>query len=145
MINDAPTMQSASANYSPVKIAVLAPRWLQEALSILLLSEDSLMLVTNAQTEDELFAQSLSQIPDIIVIDADFRLNKALEQITRIKTKLQSANCIMLVDQANQDRPLTEAGADAVILKGSPPSYLLEIIKQIAEKRWIEIKGKSKP
>ena len=84
-------------------------------------------------------------MPDIIVIDADRRLNKAVEQITRIKAKLHSANYLMLVDQTSQYSPLTEAGADVVILKGSPPSNILEIIKQIAEKRRIEAKEKSKP
>jgi DNA-binding NarL/FixJ family response regulator len=144
MVNNVPSWQPASENYSPVKIAILAPRWLQEALSILLLSEDSFMLVANTQNEGVLFSLPLSQLPDIIVIDADRRLNKAVEQITRIKTKLHSANYLVLVDQTSQYSPLTEAGADVVILKGSPPSNILETIRQVAEKRRIGTKGKSK-
>jgi DNA-binding NarL/FixJ family response regulator len=145
MVNNVPEWQPVSENYAPIKIAILAPRWLQEALSILLRSEDSFMLAANTQNEDVLFSLPLSQSPDIIVIDADRRLNKAVEQIARIKTKLDSANYLMLVDQTNQYGPLTEAGADVVILKGSPPSAILEIIKQVAEKRRIEAKGKSTP
>jgi DNA-binding NarL/FixJ family response regulator len=145
MINNIPSWQSASENYTPVKLAILAPRWLQEALGILLLSEDTFTLVANTQNEDALFLLSSSQMPDIILIDTNRRLNKAVEQITRIKAKIQSANYVMLVDQTSQNRPLTEAGADAVILKGSPPSSILEMIKQVAEKRRIETKGKSKP
>jgi DNA-binding NarL/FixJ family response regulator len=143
MVNNLPSWQPVSENYSPVKIAILAPRWLQEALSILLLSEDSFLLVANTRNEDVLFSLPIPQLPDIIVIDADRRLNKAVEQITRVKTKLNSANYLMLVDQTSQYSPLTEAGADAVILKGSPPSNILEIIRQIAEKRGIEAKEKS--
>ena len=145
MVNNVPSWQSASENYSPVKIAILAPRWLQEALSVLLLSEESFMLVANTRSEDVLFSLPVSQLPDIIVIDADRRLNKAVEQITRVKTKLHLANYLMLVDQTNQYSPLTEAGADAVILKGSPPSNILESIKQVAEIRRIKAEEKSKP
>jgi hypothetical protein len=50
------------------------------------------MLAANTQNEDVLFSLPLSQSPDIIVIDADRRLNKAVEQIARIKKKLYSAN-----------------------------------------------------
>jgi DNA-binding NarL/FixJ family response regulator len=145
MVKNLPSWQPVSENYTPVKIAILAPRWLQEALSILLLSEDSFTLVANTRNEDVLFSLPAPQLPDIIVIDADRRLNKAVEQITRVKKKLNSANYLMLVDQTSQYIPLTEAGADAVILKGSPPSTILEIIRQIAEKRRIEAKGKSSP
>jgi DNA-binding NarL/FixJ family response regulator len=144
MVNNLPSWQPVSENYSPVKIAILAPRWLQEALSILLLSEDSFLLVANTRSEDVLFSLPIPQLPDIIVIDADRRLNKAVEQITRVKTKLNSANYLMLVDQTSQYSPLTEAGADALILKGSPPSIILEIIKQVADKRRIKIKEKNK-
>ena len=62
MVNNVPSWQPASENYTPVKLAILAPRWLQEALGILLLSEDSFMLVANTQNEDVLF--SLSIIPN---------------------------------------------------------------------------------
>jgi DNA-binding NarL/FixJ family response regulator len=145
MVNNLPSWQPVSENYSPVKIAILAPRWLQEALSILLLSEDSFLLVANTRSEDVLFSLPIPQLPDIIVIDADRRLNKAVEQITRVKTKIHSASYLMLVDQTNQYSPLTEAGADAMILKGSPPSNILEIIKQVAEKRRIKAEEKSEP
>jgi DNA-binding NarL/FixJ family response regulator len=145
MVNNVPSWQPVSENYFPVKIAILAPRWLQEALSILLLSEDSFLLVANTRNEDVLFSLPIPQLPDIIVIDADRRLNKAVEQITRVKTKLSSANYLMLVDQTSQYSPLTEAGADALILKGSPPSNILEIIKQVADKRRINAEEKNKP
>jgi len=145
MINSDLNLQPVSENYSLVKIAILAPRWLQEALSTLLLSEESFMLVANTRSEDVLFSLPVSQLPDIIVIDADRHLNKAVEQITRVKKILHSANYLMLVDQTNQYSPLTEAGADAMILKGSPPSNILEIIKQIAEKRRIKAEEKSEP
>jgi DNA-binding NarL/FixJ family response regulator len=144
MVNNVPSSQRVSENYAAVKIAILAPRWLQEALNILLLSEDSFMLVANTRNEDVLFSLPVPQSPDIIVIDADRRLNKAVEQVTRIKAKLLSANYILLVDQTSQYSPLTEAGADAVILKGSPPSTILEMIKQVAEKRRIQAKEKNK-
>ena len=145
MVNDTPSWQSALENNFPIKIAILAPRWLQEALSILLLSEDSFMLVANTRNEGVLFSLPVPQLPDIIVIDADRRLNKAVEQITRVKEKLNSANYLMLVDQTSQYGPLTEAGADSVILKGSPPSNILETIRRIAEKRQIEAQEKSMP
>ena len=102
------------------------------------------MLVANTRNEDVLFSLPVPQSPDIIVIDADRRLNKAVEQVTRIKAKLLSANYILLVDQTSQYNPLIEAGADAVILKGSPPSTILEMIKQVAEKRRIQAKEKNK-
>jgi DNA-binding NarL/FixJ family response regulator len=145
MDNNVPSLEPASENYSLVKIAILAPRWLQEALSILLLSEDSFMLVASTRNEEVLFSLPASQLPDIIVIDADRRLSKAMEQIIRVKTKLNSTNYLMLVDQTNQYSSLIESGADAVILKGSPPSTILEIIKQIAENRRIKAEEKSKP
>lgn len=145
MVNHIPSWQPASENYTPVKLAILAPRWLQEALGILLLSDDSFTLVANTQNEDMLFSLSLSQMPDIILIDTDRRLKKAVDQITRIKAKIQSANYVMLVDKTSQYSPLIQAGADAVILKGSPPSSILEMIKQVAEKRRNEIKEKNKP
>lgn len=145
MINNISSWQPASDNDPPVRIAILAPGWLQEALSILLLSENSFMLAAATQNEEELFSLSLSQAPDIIVIDADRRLNKAVGQITRIKKKLHSATCLILVEQTNQNHPLTEAGADAVILKGSPPSHILELIKQFAEKREIQSGKRGKP
>ena len=103
------------------------------------------MLVANTRNEDVLFSLPVSQLPDIIVVDADRRLNKALEQITRVKEKLNSANYLMLVDQTRQYGPLTESGADSVILKGSPPSNYLETIRRIAEKRRIEAQEKSMP
>jgi len=145
MVDNAPNWQPASETNAPVKIAILAPRWLQEALNILLLSEESFSLVANTRSEEVLFSLPVSQMPDIIIIDADRHLNKAVEQITRIKTKFRSANYLMLVDQANQNNPLTEAGVDEVILKGTPPPIILETIKEVAEKRRIKAEEKSKP
>ncbi len=92
--------QFASANDHPVKIAILAPRWLQDALSVLLSSEDSLMLVATARDVDELVSQLPHLSPDIVIIDADRHLNKAVEQITRIKTKLPFCN---LLDACGSD------------------------------------------
>ena len=138
MVNNVPNWQPASENYAPVKIAILAPRWLQEALSILLLSEESFALVANTRNEEVLFSLPVSQMPDIIIIDADRHLNKAVEQITRIKTKFRSANYLMLVDQTNQNSPLTEAGADVGDIKRLTPTHHPGDHQEVAEKRRIE-------
>jgi DNA-binding NarL/FixJ family response regulator len=114
-----------------VGVALVAPVWLREALLILLQSMRGVRLVASCPTVNELLAQTIPSVPDLVLIDAKRELEAACEQVSLLKTHWPDVHCIVLADHIRQQDALKSAGADRVLIKGAPPQQICAAIQQV--------------
>jgi DNA-binding NarL/FixJ family response regulator len=117
------------------KVVIIAPAWLEEALSVLILSVSSLELVASAPVINEAFANPLASEPDLVLINGMRELELACDQISRVKSFWPCAHIIILADHIRQREDLRAAGADQVLIKGISPQYLFETLQQVQVNR----------
>ena len=116
----------------PITVAAVVPVWLQDALAVLLKSEQDIKLVACTATVQTLLLLSLEQAPALVILEADERDERATDQVRRIKAVWPASRCLVLVEHSRQHSLVRKAGADEVLLKGVLPQQLLTSIHHIA-------------
>ena len=114
-------------------IAVVAPRWLQDALEVLLDGTSDMQLVASATDIDSLILLDLDRTPEFVLLDAGLGDREAVEQVHQIVATWPGTDCIVLVDRSIQMTAVKEAGASLALLKGSSPQRLKEVLKALSE------------
>lgn len=115
----------------PTTIAAIVPVWLQDALAVLLKSDQSVRLVACTATIQTMLLLSLERLPDVVLLDVDERDEQASDQVRQIRAVWPESRCIALVAHGGQRSLVQTAGADEVLLKGTPPKRLLTMIHQL--------------
>lgn len=118
----------------PTTIAAIVPVWLQDALAVLLKSDQAVRLVACTTTMQTMLLLSLDRSPDVVVLDVDDRDEQASHQVRQIRAVWPDSGCIALVARGSQQSLVQAAGADEVLLKGSPPKQMLRVIHQLGQK-----------
>jgi DNA-binding NarL/FixJ family response regulator len=67
--------------------------------------------------------------PDLVLLDADLPGNQAWAVLKHIKAGCPHTHCIVLADDVQQQKEAETLGADAVVLKGTPPAKLVAAIE----------------
>lgn len=67
--------------------------------------------------------------PDLVLLDADLPGNQAWAVLKHIKAGCPHTHCIVLADDVQQQKDAETLGADAVVLKGTPPAKLIAAIE----------------
>ena len=114
----------------PITVAAVVPIWLQDALAVLLKSEEEIKLVACTATVQTLLLLALERTPSLVILAADERDEQAANQVRQIKAVWPASRCLVLVEQNRQRSLMRSAGADEVLLKGIPPQQLLTSIHQ---------------
>ena len=114
----------------PMTIAAVVPVWLQDALAVLLKSEQDVRLVACTATVQTLLLLSLEQAPDLVLLKTDEHDQRATDQVRQIKAIWPASRCLVLVEHNRQGGLLRAAGADEILLTGSPAPQLLASIRQ---------------
>jgi DNA-binding NarL/FixJ family response regulator len=115
----------------PITIAAVVPVWLQDALAVLLKSEQNLKLIACTATVQTLLLLSLEQTPALVILEADERDERATDQVRQLRAVWPASRCLVLVEHNRQHTLMRAAGADEVLLKGLLPQQLLTAIHQI--------------
>lgn len=105
----------------PIIVAAVVPVWLQDALAVLLKSEQDVKLIACTATVQTLLLLSLEQAPDLVILEADDRDERASDLVRQIKAIWPASRCLVLVEHNRQRGLMQSAGADEVLLKGIPP------------------------
>jgi DNA-binding NarL/FixJ family response regulator len=113
------------------KVVIIAPAWLEEALSVLIQSVTNLELIASAPAINEALANPLAAEPDLVLINGQRELELACDQVSRAKSTWPSAHIIILADHVRQREDLRAAGADQVLIKGISPQYLFDTLQQV--------------
>ncbi len=114
-------------------VAIVAPVWLQNALMVLLHAEPDLKLVACTATVQVLLSLDLEQSPDLVILEANEQLERAEEQLRRIKTAWPTSGCVALIEERRQSALIRAAGADEILLKGATPEQLLNAIRRLRQ------------
>jgi DNA-binding NarL/FixJ family response regulator len=114
----------------PITVAAVVPVWLQDALAVLLKSEEDIKLVACTATVQTLLLLALERTPSLVILVADERDEQAAHQVRQIKAVWPASRCLVLVEQNRQRSLMRSAGADEVLLKGVLPQQLLTSIHQ---------------
>ncbi len=117
----------------PTNIAAIVPVWLQDALAVLLKSDQSIRLVACTATIQTMLLLSLDRAPDLVLLDVDERDEQASDQVRQIRAVWPDARCITLIDRGGQQSVMQAAGADEVLLKGTLAKQLLTVIHRVAQ------------
>ena len=117
-----------------ITVAAVVLVWLQDALAVLLKSEQDVTLIACTATVQTLLLQSLDQVPDLTILHVAEQDEQAFDQVRQIKAVWPASRCLVLVEYSRQRSPMQAAGADEVVLKGIPPQKLLTSIHQTARK-----------
>ena len=115
-------------------IAAIVPVWLQDSLAVLVKSDQSLRLVACTATIQTMLLLSLDHSPNVVLLDTDERDEQASDQVKQIRAVWPDSHCIALVSRRDQQSLIKVAGADEVLLKGTPPKQLLAMIHQLRQK-----------
>lgn len=102
---------------------------LQKALHALLSAVPQ--VVSIAQTDDVASALQLGaeHPPALVLLNGDLWRDRAPIGLTEIRAQLPDARFLVLADTIAQQRAAENAGADVVLLKGTPASELLATIE----------------
>lgn len=106
-----------------ITVAVVAPEWLREPLSVLLNSSLLVRLLAFSTTVEGLLSAEIDQ-PGIVVLYSDH----AGSQVERLRAVWLETRCVVLVEKHRQQRAAHEAGADEVLLQAVAPGRLLASI-----------------
>ncbi len=117
-----------------ITVAAVVPVWLQDALAVLLKSEQDVKLIACTATVQTLLLLSLDQVPDLTIFQVVEPDEKACDQIRQIKAVWPASRCLVMVEHSSQQGSIRAAGADEVVLRGIPPQKLLTSIRQTARK-----------
>jgi DNA-binding NarL/FixJ family response regulator len=117
----------------PTTIAAVVPVWLQDALAVLLKSDQSVRLVACTATIQTMLLLSLGRSPDVVLLDAAEQDEKASSQVRQIKTVWPDSRCIVLVEHGGQQSLMQASGADEVLLKGASSEQLFTVIHRVAQ------------
>lgn len=118
---------------SSASIALVAPKWLQEALQVLFDGTSGVLLIASATDVDSLIMQEMDAAPDFVLLDADRDNSVAVSEVDRIMQAWPKTECVALVDNTGQIQLLKEAGASLTLLKGASPQRLREVFQALAE------------
>lgn len=122
---------------SLTKVAIVAPARLQSALSVLLLATPNVEPAVCASTVPALLAQESLQTEGeegtltLVILYAASEEDSASGQVRQIKEAWPGACCLALVDSGRQRPRALEAGADKVLLKGTPAAQLSAAIRKL--------------
>jgi DNA-binding NarL/FixJ family response regulator len=117
--------------------AIIAPVWLQSALSVLLLATPNLELAACTTTvpallsQGDLNAEDEGGMPALVILYAASEDDLAFSQVRQIKEAWPGARCLALVDAGRQRPSALAAGADRVLLKGTPATQLSAAIRTL--------------
>ena len=104
---------------------------IQEALTTILSSIPQINIIGVA--ENSLTALEMMQIhhPELLIVDDNFSEGETLEFIYRLKTAWPQTHIVVLADRSQQEQPLIDSGADAVLLRGISTEQITETINRI--------------
>jgi DNA-binding NarL/FixJ family response regulator len=111
-------------------IAAVVPVWLQDALAVLLKSEQDVRLVACTATVQTLLLLSLEQAPDLVLLKTDEHDQRATDQVRQIKAVWPASQCLALVEHNGQGGLVRAVGADEVLPSGASAQQLLASIRQ---------------
>jgi DNA-binding NarL/FixJ family response regulator len=118
----------------PLTVVAVVPVWLQDALAVLLRSEQDVKLIACTATVQTLLLLSLAQVPDLAILQVVQQDEQACDQIRQIKAIWPASRCLVMVEHRRQRSSMRAVGADEVVLMGIPPQKLLTSIRQTARK-----------
>ena len=67
--------------------------------------------------------------PDLVLLDTDLPGDEEWRVLRQIKVERPQTCCIVLADDVQQQQEAETLGADAVVLKGTPPAKLIAAIE----------------
>ena len=105
-------------------------RWL---LRELIDPEPDMELVAQAEDGEDAIQKARYYRPDVIMLDMMMPRKNGIEAIVEIRRDNPEARILMLTGSGEDDKvfPAIEAGAQGYVLKGSPPSELLQAIRDV--------------
>jgi DNA-binding NarL/FixJ family response regulator len=106
---------------------------LREGIAIVINNQPDMIMVSQASTASEGIAQHREHRPDVTLMDLRLPDLSGIDAMIAIRTEFPDARIIMLTTfegDVEIQRAL-EAGARGYVLKSTPPSELVQVIRQV--------------
>jgi len=104
---------------------------LRLALEMLLHEEPGIDIVGTASETEGLLALIRTTRPDLVILDYDLPGRPCAEALAKAQTADDRPAIIVMGKEARAEQAALAAGADAFVLKGTPPGQLLAAIRQV--------------
>lgn len=112
-------------------LIVARPGRLRDTLCALVTTIPRLEIIGQVGDRSAALKLVTEQQPGLILIDSSWPDNEVKAMLEQIKAERPRACCIVLTDNEQQQQVAISAGADEVLLKGSPAMNLLTNIEKL--------------
>ncbi len=110
-----------------VTALVVANPELRDAITALLATTSKMVRIIQADDGSAALAISLELCPQVVVLESNISLDVPT-LLTRIKAACPESRCLVLADDAEQQRAAESAGAAVTVLKGFPAAKLAQTL-----------------
>lgn len=73
--------------------------------------------------------------PRLVLLNTDLPGEEEWDVLRHIRARWPNMGCIVLADDAQQQKEAQAAGADVVLLKGIPPAQIIAAVEGLASRR----------
>ena len=107
----------------------------REGLRALLTAAPDMDVIGEASTGDEAIALSLAHQPDVVLMDIQMPGISGIDAVKTLQQEFSDLKILMLTTFDDDDKVFYSLcfGASGYLLKGTPPSKILEAIKEVHE------------
>ena len=122
-------MAKGSEDQQEVSVLVAArPNRMRDSLGIILRTMPQIDAIRYADDGSSALKMARELHPTLVVLDTNLPGQDAAAVLGQIKGNGSQGLCIILTDNAHQERQARSAGADATLLKGFPAARLFETV-----------------
>ena len=114
----------------PTALLIARPSPLQIGLHALLISMPQIQIVHKADDLAAATDMMIAPPPVLVVVDGDVSKEIGLT-VRRLRFTWPQARCVLLANDAQQEKTASAAGADAVLLKGFPAPKLIALLVRL--------------
>jgi DNA-binding NarL/FixJ family response regulator len=119
---------------NPISTLIAAkPDRLRDGLHLLLSTAPQVCAIEQADDPDSTFQLITERPPGLVVLDTNLDSASVSHVLRRIKEEAPTLPCLVVVANDQPPQPASNAGADAVLLKGFSSSELLALIEQLID------------
>jgi DNA-binding NarL/FixJ family response regulator len=112
-------------------LIVAKPGPLRDALRSLMIAMPEIDIVDEADDLSSALRASPRYTPALVLLDSGLAHDETGLMVRRAKAGWPVTRCICLVDSVQQEREAEAAGADAALLKGTPPARLVATLMEL--------------